>query len=209
MTARPVERDRILNVLVFGGFALVSIPGLVPARPRSALASFTLLGLAALGYWYASKGKPHRVVSVLAFLLGWFWDPLVALVLLVLVAVVTEAPRGAAARRRRLLGGEPDDVERALLLLDAVRQRDGRIRGFDVPFASPLGEGRVPLLLVTPRGEEAVYVEPGVWNESRERSFLAWLEKLRASERGGLRVHVHAREAAPAKIREAAEGPAR
>lgn len=186
----------MIDALLFGGFALVTAFAPGPLAPDRLL----LLAIAASGFSYASRSRPGRSAGILAFLAGWFLQPLAALLGLWLLMLATRPRRrrtgGSAELRRR--------AELARLTLRTVLEESGRIRAFGERFESPRGGGAIPLVMSTEAGEVAFYVEAGRWSAGARERFLAWLVRLRESNRGTIPVQVRAATPVPEEILRAA-----
>ena len=173
--------------------------------PRRGLDALFLLAIATSGFGYASSGRLGRIAGILAFLAGWFWQPLDALLGLWLLMLATRLRRrrsdGSTELRRR--------TDLARLMLRTVLEEPGRIRAFGERFESPRGSDAIPLVMSTEAGEVAFYLEAGRWSaEARER-FLAWLVRLRESNRGTIPVQVRAVTRVPEEILRAARAQSR
>jgi hypothetical protein len=76
------------------------------------------------------------------------------------------------------------------LLLKVSEEYEGHETTFGEPFASPYGEGAIPILVHLPECELAVYVDANPWTVATEERFLRWLGLLRTSNREELDVDV-------------------
>lgn len=188
----------MVDALVFGGFALVT--AFAPGAPRG-LDALLLLAIAASGFGNASRGGLWRVAGILAFLAGWFRQPLAALLALWLVMLATRVGRGSGA-------GSPEIRRRAdlaRLTLRTALEQPGRILAFGKRFESPRGADAIPLVMSTEAGEIAFYVEAGRWSEESRGRFLEWLVRLRESNRAAISVQVRGATRVPADILQAAQ----
>jgi len=210
----PQRSAKGMGVLIFGGLALAAVSRLLaPGASLRTLGHVIALALIALlGYRYAASGLLSRAWGILAFVVAWFWMPVVPLIALWGLAAAKRS-RGGGGRvgveTEPASAGSSGEEEpsmprnrttREALAMKLVARAGGRVRGVRVPFSSPYGHGVVPVLLADGQGERGIYVEPGPWTSAREEECLRWLGRLRASERRALEVEIHSDVPAPDRL---------
>jgi hypothetical protein len=199
--SRPKRSDtaRALDFLLFGALALAGSSRLVlwEVTGWTIANVLGLVAISVLGYGQASHGWRWRAGGVLAFAVGWSWQPAAGLVGLWLLGR-RRPPQVVSITS----GIDPSasELRRACFALETALAAPGRIRGFQLPFTSPIGEGRIPLLMVTEQGESGFYFETESWNDESTHRFLEWMSRLRSSERAALRVEVRATSTVPDEI---------
>jgi len=212
-----------MNVLVFGGFAVLAAWRLFGGAlsARIVLQAALLMAVAVLGYAYASRGRLSRAWGILAFLASWYWIPAAGLVMLWTLARLKRGDHGrrsegaapnagnAAPPRSggtgmpamRIEGGLGPESLALLLAAGAEYEAAGASIEYGVSFTSPFGDHIVPLLVIPREAERAVYADANSWTTATEERFLRWLGLLRNSDREDLEVEIRGAGEVPERLR--------
>jgi hypothetical protein len=207
-----------VNILLFLAFTAAALCRFLssPITSRSAGHMVALLLIAVLGFHYARTDRVFRAWGIVAFLIGWFWMPIVGLIGLWSVARMSrrkrepkappgmtppssppESVRPTTAARTGDRGYGPESF--ALLLRVAEEYKDHETE-FGVAFASPQGEHIIPLLVQLRERELAVYVDANPWTPAAEERALRWLGLLRTSNREDLDVVIRGEHPVPERL---------
>jgi hypothetical protein len=208
-----------MNGLIFFGLAAAALSRVFVAglSARAGGHTVALLLIALLGFRYASTRRLSRTWGIAAFIVGWFWLPIVGLVGLWALGVVWRGENRAKENEgasRPLVGGSVGETmlpnltsgygPQSFALLLAVAEEyeaKGIETEYGVSFASPHGEQIIPLLVQTDEGEKAIYVDANPWTTASEERFLRWLGLLRTSNREDVDVEIRSKEEVPERLR--------
>lgn len=206
-----VGRSSVADRLTFGVLALLALSRLTTqaASPRTVGQVTALLLIALVGFRYASFGRVSRAWGALAFVVAWFWLPVLPLIALWLVgrrrpavslepgapaeARASPVPPGADGQKvdARIASGEGvPAISQSLLALKVAAEAGQKVKALHAPFASVYGDGVVPVLLETEGRELGLYTESGPWDWPAKERCLKWLGLLRTSDREDLEVEI-------------------
>ncbi len=188
-----------LAAVVFGGLSLVALSRLLSAAAsaRTLGQVVVLLLIALLGYRYGKADRFLRIAGIIAFVVAWFWMPIVPLLALCGTCIWASKRKPIAQPAAKSEPTQPA-LKQKLLPLDMVNatmalqlaggEFDGKVRNMAVAFGSIYGEHSIPLLVELEGREHAVYVETGAWDNAAKTRWYKWVAALRTSEREELPV---------------------